>query len=158
MMVGSVAAERADAKYMREALRTARRGAAAGEVPVGAVIVVEGRVIAGAHNEPIARHDATAHAEVLAIREAGRVIGNYRLLSARLYVTAEPCVMCCGAIVSARIEHVIYGVADPKAGAVESLYHILADARLNHRPRVTSGVLASECADLLREFFRSRRT
>jgi tRNA(adenine34) deaminase len=158
MKPGSVAAERADVEFMREALRAARRGAASGEVPVGAVVVAEGRVIASAHNEPIARHDPTAHAEVLAIREAGRAMASYRLLGARLYVTAEPCVMCCGAIVSARIEHVIYGAADPKAGAVESLYRILADARLNHRPRVTGGVLADECAELLREFFRSRRT
>jgi tRNA(adenine34) deaminase len=158
MIAGSVAAERADEEYMREALRAARRGAAAGEVPVGAVIVMDGRVIARAHNEPIARRDATAHAEVLAIREAGQAAGNYRLLGSRLYVTTEPCVMCCGAIVGARIEHVIYGAADPKAGAVESLYQILTDARLNHRPRLTSGVLADECAEVLREFFRSRRT
>jgi tRNA(adenine34) deaminase len=157
MMAGSGAIELADEEYMREALRAARRGGAAGEVPVGAVIVVAGRVIARAHNEPIARHDATAHAEVLAIREAGQVMGNYRLPGSRLYVTAEPCVMCCGAIVGARIERVIYGAPDPKAGAVESLYRVLADGRLNHQPRVTRGVLAGECAEVLREFFSGRR-
>jgi tRNA(adenine34) deaminase len=143
--------------FMRAALAAARRGGEAGEGPVGAVIVIDSEVVATAHNEPIARSDATAHAEVLAIREAGRRIGNYRLPGATLYATVEPCVMCCGAIINARLARVVFGAADPKAGAVESQYRLLADERLNHRPVVSGGVLAEECAELLREFFRGRR-
>jgi tRNA(adenine34) deaminase len=142
---------------MRAALAAARRGAAAGEVPVGAVIVIDGEIVATAHNEPIGQSDATAHAELLAIREAGRKTGNYRLRGATLYVTVEPCVMCCGAIVSARIERVIFGAADPKAGAAVSLHRLLDDRRLNHSVASTGGVLADECADVLKEFFKARR-
>jgi tRNA(adenine34) deaminase len=143
---------------MRAALAEARRGADEGEVPVGAVVAIGDRLIAAAHNRPIALNDPTAHAEVLALREAGRALGNYRMPDATLYVTVEPCVMCCGAIVNARLARVVFGAADPKAGAVESLYRLLGDARLNHEVAVTAGVLAEECAALLREFFMTRRT
>jgi tRNA(adenine34) deaminase len=149
--------EAAHVAFMRAALAAARRGGEAGEVPVGAVVVIGGEVVTSAHNAPIARGDATAHAEVLAIREAGRRLGNYRLPEATLYVTVEPCVMCCGAVLQARLAAVVYGAPDPKAGAVESLYRLLADPRLNHRPAVTGGVLAEECGAVLREFFRDRR-
>lgn len=142
---------------MRAALAAARRAAAAGEVPVGAVVVLEGEVIASAHNGPIGLADATAHAEVLALREAGRKTGNYRLPGAALYATVEPCVMCCGAIVAARVGRVVFGAADPKAGAVVSLHRLLEDRRLNHVPDVTGGVLAEACGALLREFFQARR-
>jgi tRNA(adenine34) deaminase len=142
---------------MREALAEARRGMAAGEVPVGAVVVVDGTVVARAHNAPIARADPTAHAEVLALRAAAAGAGNYRLPGATLYATVEPCAMCCGAALQARVARVVYGVADPKAGAVESLHRLLDDPRLNHRVTVTAGVLGRECAELLREFFEARR-
>ena len=142
---------------MRAALAAARRGAEQGEVPIGAVIVIGGEVVAATHNSPIALNDATAHAEVLAIREAGRRTGNYRLPEATLYATIEPCVMCCGAIVQARIAEVVFGALDPKAGAVRSLHRLLDDARLNHRPTVVGGALGDECAALLKEFFQERR-
>jgi tRNA(adenine34) deaminase len=142
---------------MREALDEARRGLAAGEVPVGALVVVEGVVVARAHNEPVALADPTAHAEVLALREAGRARGNYRLTDATLYATVEPCPMCCGAALHARVARVVYGARDPKAGAVESLYRLLSDERMNHRVPVSGGVLADESAALLREFFETRR-
>jgi len=121
------------------------------------VLVLDGAVIARAHNAPIALADPTAHAEVLALREAGRKTGNYRLTGATLYVTVEPCPMCCGAALHARVARVVYGAADPKAGAVESLHRLLDDARFNHRVAVTSGVLAGESAALLREFFETKR-
>ena len=142
---------------MREALFEARRGALAGEVPVGAVVVVEGSVVARAHNRPIGNVDPTAHAEVLALREAARAMGNYRLTGATLYVTLEPCAMCCGAALNARIARLVYGATDPKAGAVESLYRLLDDPRWNHRITVERGALASECAAELKTFFESRR-
>jgi tRNA(adenine34) deaminase len=147
----------ADAGHVGAALDEARRAAAAGEVPVGAIVVVDGRVIARAHNAPIARHDPTAHAEILAIRAAAETLGNYRLTGATLYTTVEPCVMCCGAIVHARVARLVYGAADPKAGGVASLYRLLDDARLNHRVAVTAGVRAEECGALLTTFFRDRR-
>jgi tRNA(adenine34) deaminase len=142
---------------MRLALEQARQGAYAGEVPVGAVIEIDGVAIAAAHNRPIALGDPTAHAEVLAIREAGRVLGNFRLPGATLYATVEPCIMCCGAIITARIERLVYGAADPKAGAVESLYRVLADRRLNHTVEVKGGMLAQECSEVLQAFFRAKR-
>ena len=145
-------------EFMRVAIAEARRGAAAGEVPVGAVVVLGGEIAAAAHNEPIGQSDATAHAEVLALREAGRKAGNYRLPGASLYVTVEPCIMCCGAALNARIAEVIFGAPDPKAGAAVSLYRLLDDERLTHSVRVTGGVLGGECADLLQEFFRGRRS
>ena len=142
---------------MREALAEARRGLEAGEVPVGAVVVLDGAVIARAHNAPIALADPTAHAEVLALRDAGLKTGNYRLTGATLYVTVEPCPMCCGAALHARLARLVYGAADPKAGAVESLHRLLDDPRLNHRVAATGGVLAGESAALLREFFDTKR-
>jgi tRNA(adenine34) deaminase len=147
----------ADEGFMREALDEARRGAAAGEVPVGAVVVMDGVVVSRAHNAPIALTDPTAHAEVLALRTAGEKRGNYRLGGATLYATVEPCAMCCGAALHARVARVVYGARDPKAGAVESLYRLLDDARLNHRAAATGGVLADEAARVLGEFFESRR-
>jgi tRNA(adenine34) deaminase len=146
-----------DQVVMRVALDAARRAAAEGEVPVGAAVMVGGEVVAIAHNEPIGLGDPTAHAEVLAIREAGRKTGNYRLAGATLYATVEPCVMCCGAILHARVERVVFGAADPKAGGVVSLYRLLEDARQNHVTAVTGGVLAEEGGALLTEFFKVRR-
>jgi tRNA(adenine34) deaminase len=142
---------------MRAALNQARLAAAAGEVPVGAVIEVGDVAVAAAHNRPIALGDPTAHAELLAIREAARALGNYRLPGATLYATVEPCIMCCGAIINARLERLVYGAADPKAGGVESRHRLLADRRLNHQVEVRGGVLARECAELLQAFFRTRR-
>ncbi|MBI1962678.1 MAG: nucleoside deaminase [Candidatus Rokubacteria bacterium] len=142
---------------MRAALDEARRGLEAGEVPVGAVVVLDGAIVARAHNAPIALADPTAHAEILALREAGRKTGNYRLPGATLYVTVEPCAMCCGAALHARVARVVYGAADPKAGAVESLHRLLDDARSNHRVAATGGVRAAEAAALLREFFETKR-
>ena len=149
--------EDADEALMAAALDEARRGLEAGEVPVGAVVVVEGEIIARAHNAPIALADPTAHAEILALREAGRTRGSYRLTGATLYATVEPCPMCCGAALHARVARVVYGAADPKAGAVESLYRLLDDARLNHRVATRGGVLAREAALLLRTFFEAKR-
>lgn len=143
---------------MREALDEARRGAAAGEVPVGAIVVIDGAIVGRAHNAPIALADPTAHAEVLALRRAGEKRGNYRLAGATLYATVEPCAMCCGAVLHARVARVVYGARDPKAGAVESLYRLLDDPRLNHRAATTGGVLAEEAARLLSVFFETRRS
>lgn len=142
---------------MRAALAEARAGLAAGEVPVGAVVVVEDAIVAQAHNAPIALSDPTAHAEILALRAAARKANNYRLPQATLYVTLEPCVMCCGAIVQARLARVVYGAADPKAGAVESRYRLLDDARANHRVDALGGVLAAECGAVLKQFFEAKR-
>ena len=142
---------------MRAALAEARAGLAAGEVPVGAVVVVEDAIVAQAHNAPIALNDPTAHAEILALREAARKANNYRLPQATLYVTLEPCVMCCGAIVQARLARVVYGAADPKAGAVESRYRLLEDARANHRVEALGGMLAAECGAVLKQFFEAKR-
>jgi tRNA(adenine34) deaminase len=147
----------ADEGFMREALDEARRGAAAGEVPVGAVVVMDGVVVARAHNAPIAMTDPTAHAEVVALRAAALKRGNYRLEGATLYATIEPCAMCCGAALHARVARVVYGARDAKAGAVESLYRLLEDARLNHRATTTGNVLAAEAGALLSAFFETRR-
>lgn len=146
-----------DEAFMREALDEARRGAAAGEVPVGAIVVIDGAIVGRAHNAPIGLADPTAHAEVLALRMAAEKVGNYRLGGATLYATIEPCPMCCGAALHARIARVVYGARDPKAGAVESLYRLLDDSRMNHRVAATGGVLASEAAGLVSAFFQSRR-
>jgi tRNA(adenine34) deaminase len=146
-----------DAAWMREALDEARRGAAGGEVPVGAVVVVDGAAVARAHNAPIALTDPTAHAEVLALRDAARKTGNYRLPGATLYATLEPCIMCCGALLQARVARVVYGAPDPKAGAVDSVHRLLDDPRLNHRVAVTAGVLGEAAGALLSEFFETRR-
>jgi tRNA(adenine34) deaminase len=143
-------------ELMRLALEEARLAAATGEVPVGAVVVLDGRVIGAGHNQPIAAADPSAHAEILALREAAQLIGNYRLTGAVLYVTVEPCLMCVGAIVHARIARVVYGAHDPKGGAL----HSILDPRtlpLNHRFETLGGVLAEECGALVQEFFRARR-
>lgn len=143
---------------MRSALEEAAKAAAAGEVPVGAVVAgPDGTIIARAHNQPISSNDPTAHAEILALRKAARKLSNYRLTGCRLVVTLEPCVMCAGAAVYARVAEIIYGTADPKGGGVRSIYRIASDDRLNHRPDVVSGVLAEECAALLTGFFKARR-
>jgi tRNA(adenine34) deaminase len=147
-----------DELWMQEALCEAQRALAMGEVPVGAVVVHEGRIIGRGCNRPITDNDPTAHAEMIALREAGRGIGNYRLLDCDLYVTVEPCAMCSGAITHARIRRLIYGAEDPKAGAVHSMLQVLNHPKLNHHVEVTAGVLAARCQDLLQTFFRARRT
>ena len=142
---------------MRLALREARRAFAEQEVPVGAVVVQEGRVVARAHNRPIHLNDPAAHAEILALRRAGRKLSNYRLTDCTLYVTIESCAMCAGAIVQARLRRVVFGARDPKAGAGGSVLAVLNHPKLNHQAEVTFGVLAADCALILREFFRARR-
>jgi tRNA(adenine34) deaminase len=142
---------------MREALAEAARAGVHGDTPVGAVIVHDGVVIGRGHNERELREDPTAHAEMIALREAARALGSWRVLEAVLYVTLEPCAMCAGAIVLARLPRVVFGTTDPKAGAAGSVLDVLAEPRLNHRPQVESGLLAEECADLLRGFFATRR-
>jgi tRNA(Arg) A34 adenosine deaminase TadA len=147
-----------DFHFMDLALAQARQAQAAGEVPVGAVLVdAAGDVLAQAHNAPIMLNDPTAHAEVLALRQAAAQAGNYRLPGATLYVTIEPCLMCVGAAVQARIKRLVYGASDPKAGACVSLYRIPEDVRLNHRLEVTGGVREAECRELLQNFFQTRR-
>ncbi len=146
-----------DEDYMRLALEEARKAAARDEVPIGAVLVQDDRILASAHNAPIAGNDASAHAEMLAIRKACTEIGNYRLTGAKLYVTLEPCVMCAGAILQARLSQVIFGARDPKAGAVVSLYQILSDNRFNHQVRLSEGILRDECGEILSRFFREKR-
>jgi tRNA(adenine34) deaminase len=146
-----------DADFMRFALEEARAAATAKEVPVGAVLVIEGRVIARAGNRTIADQDPTAHAEIVALRAAARAIGNYRLLGAALYVTIEPCAMCAGAVVQARIARLVYGADDPKGGAVRSCLQVLDHPALNHRIEISSGVLAAESAAVMQSFFAQRR-
>lgn len=150
-------AQAADEHWMRRALELAHQGEAAGEVPVGALLVRDGAVVGEGWNCPIGCHDASAHAEIQAIRDAGRRLGNYRLLDTTLYVTLEPCLMCVGAIVHARIGRVVYGAHEPKTGAVDSVFALLQAEQHNHRVAVTGGVLAAEAGELLRSFFRSRR-
>jgi tRNA(adenine34) deaminase len=146
-----------DEHFMRMALREAERATEHEDVPVGAVVVHEGEVAGVGHNERELREDPTAHAEMLAIREAARALGTWRLIDCVLYVTLEPCAMCAGAIVLARVPRVIFATSDPKAGAAGSVLDVLAEPRLNHRPEVASGLLAGESAALLRAFFASRR-
>jgi tRNA(adenine34) deaminase len=143
--------------FMRLALREAERAREQGDVPIGAVVVHAGEVIAVGRNERELRGDPTAHAEILALREAARAVGSWRLLDTVLYVTLEPCAMCAGAIVLARLPRVVYGASDPKAGACGSVLDVLGEPRLNHRPDVAGGLLASEGGELLSEFFASRR-
>jgi tRNA(adenine34) deaminase len=143
--------------FMREALDQARLGAASGEVPVGAVLVVDGIVVARAFNQPIGRTDPTAHAEILVLREAAEAVGNYRLVNGTLYVTIEPCLMCVGALVHARVREVVFGAAEPKTGALVSAVAGLDLPGLNHRFVVTPGVCADECRELMQAFFRERR-
>ena len=146
-----------DEVFMEEALREARRALALGEVPVGAVVVREGQIVGRGCNRPITSNEPTAHAEIIALREAGFAVGNYRLLDCDLYVTVEPCAMCAGAITHARIRRLIYGADDPKAGAVHSILQVLNHVRLNHRMDVTFGVLAAKSMELLQAFFREKR-
>ena len=143
--------------FMREALRQAEIARSVNEVPVGAVIVLEGRLIGAAHNQREQLRDPTAHAEMLAITQAAEAVGDWRLEKCILYVTLEPCPMCAGAIVQARIPVVVYGATDPKAGAVSSLYQMLNDSRLNHRCEVVGGVLEQPCSSILTEFFQEKR-
>ena len=146
-----------DERFMRMALREADRGAREGEVPVGAILVREGRVLARAHNRPIHLHDPSAHAEILVLRRAGRKSRNYRLEGCDLYVTIEPCAMCAGAIVQARLRRTVFGAPDPKAGACGTALRVLNHRKLNHRVEMTRGVLAAECASVIQEFFRRKR-
>lgn len=146
-----------DELWMAEALREAQRALATGEVPVGAVVVLEGRIIGRGCNRPVSTNDPTAHAEIIALREAGQTIGNYRLPGCDLYVTVEPCAMCAGAMIHARIRRLIYGAEDAKAGAVHSMLQVLNHPKLNHHVEVSSGVLAAGCMDLLQTFFRGKR-
>lgn len=147
-----------DAHWMAHALTLAERAATAGEVPVGAVLVLNGELIGEGWNHPIGACDPSAHAEIGALRAAGQRLGNYRLPGSTLYVTLEPCVMCAGAIIHARVEQVIYGAADPKAGACGSVFHLLpSDGRFNHRTACRGGLLANNCAETLRAFFRTKR-
>jgi tRNA(adenine34) deaminase len=143
--------------YMRLALAEAQAALAENEVPIGAVIVRGERVIGAGHNQREMLKDPTAHAEMIAITQAAATLGDWRLEECTLYVTLEPCPMCCGAILQARVPVVVYGAADPKAGAVESLFHLLSDNRLNHRCQIVPGVLADECSRILTEFFQAQR-
>ena len=146
-----------DDYFMRLALREAERAPAHEDVPIGAVVVRAGELISAAHNERELRGDPTAHAEVIALREAARVTGSWRVLDAVMYVTLEPCAMCAGALVLARVARLVYGARDPKAGACGSVLDVLSEPRLNHRPEVAGGLLAVECGDLLSAFFAPRR-
>jgi tRNA(adenine34) deaminase len=146
-----------DNQFMREALAEARSAAQAGEVPIGAVLVHDGKVLARSGNRTIRDNDPTAHAEIVALREAARLLGNYRLADTTLYVTIEPCSMCAGAMIQARVRRLVYGADDPKGGAVRSCFEILSHPRLNHQVDVTAGVLTAECAAILQSFFAERR-
>jgi tRNA(adenine34) deaminase len=147
-----------DDRAMGLALDEARRATGHGDVPVGALVVVGGRVVASQHNERELRHDPTAHAEVLALQAAARHLGTWRLTGATLVVTLEPCPMCAGALVAARVDRLVFGATDPKAGACGTLYNLCSDPRLNHEPAVVGGVRAPECSDLLTTFFAARRS
>src|ERR1700687_445553 len=144
-------------QFMAEAIAEARRAEAEGEVPIGAIVVADGQIAGARHNRPIGLNDPTAHAEILAIRAAASHLKTYRLADVSIYVTLEPCVMCVGAMVNARIARVIYGARDEKAGALGSVYDVGRDGRLNHRFEVIAGVMEPECAEIMREFFRARR-
>jgi tRNA(adenine34) deaminase len=146
-----------DYDFMKIALEEAQDGYRRGEVPVGAVLVREGNILARAHNAPIGMNDPSAHAEMLVLRKAAEIMGNYRLAGTELYVTIEPCIMCAGAIVHARVERVIFGARDPKFGAVASLYNILDDKRLNHQVKVTEGIMGDECGEIISRFFKEKR-
>jgi tRNA(adenine34) deaminase len=146
-----------DELYMEQALREAARAQSLGEVPVGAIVVCDGRIVGRGCNRNLTDNDPTAHAEIIALREAGRGVGNHRLLACDMFVTIEPCAMCAGALVHARLKRLVYGADDPKAGAVHSVMSVLNHPQLNHRMEVTGGVLAARCQELLQSFFRSRR-
>jgi len=147
-----------DEDFMRAALEQARMAGACDEVPVGAVVVRAGEIVGRGFNQPIGRHDPTAHAEVMALRDAAARLGNYRLPGCELFVTLEPCAMCCGAMMHARIARVVFGARDPKTGAAGSVLDLFAEARLNHHAEVVGGVLGDECGALLSSFFAARRT
>jgi tRNA(adenine34) deaminase len=146
-----------DAVFMRQAIDQARNAWALGEVPVGAVVVKDGEVVATGFNQPIGTHDPTAHAEIMALRAAATILGNYRLPGCELYVTLEPCAMCSGAMMHARLARVVYGAADPKTGACGSIVNLFQQEKLNHHTEVVGGVLGEECGALLKEFFAARR-
>jgi tRNA(adenine34) deaminase len=146
-----------DAIFMQQAISQAHNAWALGEVPVGALVVRDGEIIATGFNQSIGTHDPTAHAEIMALRAAAEIIGNYRLPGCELYVTLEPCVMCAGAMMHARLARVVYGAPDPKTGACGSIVDLFAQKKLNHHTKVTAGVLAQECGSLLRDFFAERR-
>ena len=146
-----------DELWMEEALRAAQRALEIGEVPVGAVVVCDGKIIGRGWNRNISEHDPSGHAEIMALREAGKNLGNHRLSECELFVTIEPCAMCSGALVHARLKRLVYGADDPKAGAVKSVLQVLNHPQLNHQIEVRSGVLAGRSGDLLQAFFRSRR-
>lgn len=146
-----------DRVYMRQALDQAHNAWALGEVPVGAVLVREGQIIATGFNQPIGTHDPTAHAEIMALRAAAELIGNYRLPGCTLYVTLEPCAMCAGAMLHARLERVVFGASDPKTGSCGSVIDLFAQEKLNHQTELNGGVMAEECGKLLKEFFTERR-
>jgi tRNA(adenine34) deaminase len=146
-----------DEKFMRMALAEAEKALHVGEVPVGAVVVRGDEVIASAHNGPVSLIDPSAHAEILALRRAAAAEGNYRLAGTTLYVTIEPCLMCAGALIHARVSRLVFGAPDPKGGAVVSLYGVLQDSRLNHRVEVTGGILREACGEILGRFFREKR-
>lgn len=146
-----------DEQFMQEALRLAEKAYQREEVPVGAVLVYGDRIVAGNHNRREEMEDATAHAEILVLREAGRLMGSWRLLDTTLYVTLEPCPMCAGALIQARVSRLVFGTRDPKAGAVVSLFDLLRDHRLNHRLDFTEGVLQKQCSEILKKFFQQRR-
>lgn len=150
--------EESDERLMDLALEEARKAQAAGEVPVGAIVVSDGAIVGRGFNRPISSKDPTAHAEMIALRNAAQQIGNYRLSGVTMYCTVEPCMMCAGAMIHARIARLVYGAPDPKAGSAGSLYNVLTDPRLNHRVEVLPGIRGAECASLLRDFFSQRRT
>jgi tRNA(adenine34) deaminase len=152
-----VSEQNADAQFMRRALALAAEAQTAGEVPVGAVLVLDGAIVGEGFNCPISRRDPTAHAEIQALRAAAQAVGNYRLPGSTLYVTLEPCVMCAGAIMHARVARVVFGAADPKTGACGGVVDLFAESRLNHHAELTGGILAEECAQQLRAFFAGRR-
>jgi len=146
-----------DQRWISHAINLAKRAEEQGEVPVGAVIVRDNKLVSEGWNQPVKGHDPTAHAEIMALRAAGKAESNYRLSGATLYVTLEPCVMCVGAITHARIKRVVYGADDPRAGAAGSAFSLLGSDQFNHLPEIESGILAEECGDILRNFFRARR-
>ena len=144
-------------RFMQEALLEASRAEQLGEVPVGAVVVRDGQILGRGHNQPVASRDPSAHAEIIALRQAARAADNYRLLGAHLFVTLEPCLMCAGACLHARIQTLVFGARDPKTGAVRSLLQVLDDTRHNHRIEIVEGILSDECAAKVQSFFRKRR-
>ena len=149
--------ESLDLFWMQRALELAQQAESLGEVPIGAVLVKDDQIIGEGYNAPISQHDPTAHAEIMALRDAAHRLGNYRLLNTTLYVTIEPCVMCAGALVHARIQDVVFGAVEPRTGAIGSVFDILQSSRLNHQVNVRGGVMAQECAALMQNFFKRRR-